>query len=104
MKQKNLRRRRTDQENPEWTQEDIRNARSFSDLADELGLKPPAPGNIVMVNSTPRVYRGSQKMPRKVPVSLRLSPEIVAAFKRGGPGWQSRIDHALGELVRAGRV
>jgi len=31
----------------------------------------------------------------KVPVSIRLSSEVVAHFKAGGPGWQTRIDEAL---------
>lgn len=35
----------------------------------------------------------------KQPVSIRLSPEVVAYFKAGGPGWQTRIDAALREYV-----
>jgi uncharacterized protein (DUF4415 family) len=26
---------------------------------------------------------------------LRLDPDIIAAFRAGGPGWQSRINDAL---------
>lgn len=32
---------------------------------------------------------------RKLHVSLRLSPDVLAKFKATGPGWQSRIDEAL---------
>jgi uncharacterized protein (DUF4415 family) len=39
--------------------------------------------------------RGPQKSPTKVPVSLRLSPEVVDHFKATGDGWQTRIDDAL---------
>lgn len=31
----------------------------------------------------------------KQAVSLRLDPDVVAHFKKGGPGWQSRINAAL---------
>ena len=33
--------------------------------------------------------------PPKKLVSLRLSEDVVAAFKAGGPGWQTRIDETL---------
>lgn len=39
--------------------------------------------------------RGAQKAPRKELVSIRLDPDIIARFKAGGPGWQSRINDAL---------
>lgn len=38
---------------------------------------------------------------RKVPVTLRLDPDIVAWFKRGGPGYQSRINAVLRTFVDA---
>ena len=38
----------------------------------------------------------------KVSTTIRLSPEVVAHFKAGGPGWQSRIDEALWKVVAAG--
>ena len=31
----------------------------------------------------------------KVPVSLRLSPDIIAAYKATGQGWQGRMSEAL---------
>ncbi|NDD15009.1 MAG: hypothetical protein EB072_20850 [Betaproteobacteria bacterium] len=43
--------------------------------------------------------RGPQKAPTKTRVSIRLSPEVVSAFKAGGRGWQSRIDAALKEWL-----
>ncbi len=45
--------------------------------------------------------RGPQKAPTKTRVSIRLSPEVVSAFKADGPGWQSRIDAVLKEWVAA---
>jgi uncharacterized protein (DUF4415 family) len=44
--------------------------------------------------------RGQQKAPTKVAVSLRLSPEVVEHYKAGGPGWQTRIDDALKDIVK----
>lgn len=31
----------------------------------------------------------------KLPVKLRLDPDVVEAFKAEGPGWQSRMNEAL---------
>jgi len=39
----------------------------------------------------------------KVSVHIRLDADVVEHFKRGGKGWQTRLNGALGELVRAGR-
>ena len=39
-----------------------------------------------------RAFRGKQKAPTKQVVSLRLSRDVVAAYKKTGRGWQSRID------------
>ena len=43
--------------------------------------------------------RGSQKLPTKVQVTLRLSPEVDDYFRATGKGWQSRIDRALKDYV-----
>ncbi len=75
-----------DDDNPEWTEEDFAKAR----LASEL------PAHILA--AFPRT-RGPQKAATKVPVSIRLSPEVVDHFKAGGPGWQKRIDEALRKMV-----
>ena len=41
---------------------------------------------------------------RKVLTALRLDPDVIAAFKATGPGWQTRINDILkreSELLRA---
>ncbi|MCP4168481.1 MAG: BrnA antitoxin family protein [Chloroflexi bacterium] len=43
--------------------------------------------------------RGPQKKPIKVPVSIRLSPEVIVYFQSQGKGWQSRMDEVLQEYV-----
>lgn len=37
----------------------------------------------------------------KVPIAIRLSPDVVEYFKATGAGWQSRIDAALHEWMSA---
>lgn len=71
-----------DQENPEWTSADFARARPASELPEELRAFFPR-------------TRGVQKAPTKIPVSLRLSAEVVEHFRATGPGWQSRIDEIL---------
>ncbi|MBH2010993.1 MAG: BrnA antitoxin family protein [Xanthomonadaceae bacterium] len=44
--------------------------------------------------------RGPQKAPPKVSTTIRLSPEVVEAFRAGGDGWQTRIDAALKDWLR----
>ncbi|MCU0881984.1 MAG: BrnA antitoxin family protein [Hyphomonadaceae bacterium] len=35
----------------------------------------------------------------KKQVTLRLDPEVVDAFKAGGPGWQTRMNEVLAKAV-----
>jgi uncharacterized protein (DUF4415 family) len=46
-----------------------------------------------------RGQRGPQKTPKKVPVSIRLSPDVLTHFKATGNGWQTRLDDALRLLI-----
>jgi uncharacterized protein (DUF4415 family) len=47
-----------------------------------------------------RGQRGPQKTPTKVAISIRLSKDVIDAFKADGPGWQARMDEALRAVVR----
>jgi len=47
---------------------------------------------------------GSVAATRKPATTIRLSPEVMAAFRATGRGWQTRIDAVLREAVAAGRV
>ena len=47
--------------------------------------------------------RGPQKAPKKIPLSLRLSPEVVKHFRAKGRGWQTRIDEALKKMLVSGK-
>jgi len=39
--------------------------------------------------------RGPQKSPKKVPISIRLSSDVVKGLRATGNGWQGRADEAL---------
>ena len=47
--------------------------------------------------------RGVQVAPTKQLVSVRYSPEVLAFFKSGGVGWQTRMDDALKKWVATHR-
>jgi len=40
----------------------------------------------------------------KEQINLRLSAQVLAAFRATGKGWQARIDEVLSEAVAAGKV
>jgi uncharacterized protein (DUF4415 family) len=63
-----------DSENPEWTEEMLVQAKLRG--------------------------RGPQKAPPKVSTTIRLSPDVVQAFRAAGNGWQTRIDAALKDWLR----
>jgi len=43
--------------------------------------------------------RGPQKAPTKVPISIRVSPEVAEYFRSEGKGWQGHMDKVLKEYV-----
>jgi len=87
------------------TDEDIRRAIAEDpDAAPELteemmALARPAEEVFPELVAAYRAGRGPQKKPTKVPVSIRLDPEVVDYFRAGGEGWQSRINEALVEYI-----
>ena len=38
---------------------------------------------------------GTTKATAKEQVAIRLDPDVLASFRAGGPGWQSRINETL---------
>lgn len=66
-----------------------------------LGRAELADGDRVVRPAAGTVTRG--RPPSRAPktrLTLRLDPEIVRHFRATGPGWQSRINAALKEVVR----
>ncbi len=47
----------------------------------------------------PARVRGLQKEPKKVPISIRLSPDVVHYFRAQGSGWQTKINNVLMDYV-----
>lgn len=43
--------------------------------------------------------RGSQKAPTKLQTTIRLDADLMAHFRAGGPGWQTRINDTLRQAV-----
>lgn len=79
----------TDAENPELTDDFFRTAKPAKEVLPENVLAG--------VTKT----RGPQKAPTKQPVSIRLSPEVVAYFRGTGKGWQGRVDDILLEYIKS---
>ncbi|KUM25797.1 hypothetical protein AU467_24505 [Mesorhizobium loti] len=74
-------------DNPEWIWEDFRNARPFTEVSPDL-----AEGI--------RRSRGRPALDNpKKQVTLRLDSDVVARFRAGGPGWQTRINEILRKAV-----
>lgn len=74
-----------DDENPEWTAEDFRNAKPLKEVLPDLYEEL-------------RRYqgqRGPQKAPTKQLISLRLDRDIADALRASGEGWQTRANDAL---------
>jgi uncharacterized protein (DUF4415 family) len=46
-----------------------------------------------------RGQRGRQKAPTKQLVSLRIDRDVLAYFRKTGPGWQARINAALRKVA-----
>jgi uncharacterized protein (DUF4415 family) len=69
-------------DSPELTAEEIAKAKPFAEVFPELA-------------ASIRRGRGPNKAPTKKLVSLRLSGQVLEAYKAKGPGWQSRIDADL---------
>lgn len=77
--------------NPELSEAELAGMKPFAELFPDLA------GKI-------RRGRGPAKAPTKKLISLRLSPEVLAHFKAGGAGWQSRIDETLRKAVKRKRA
>jgi uncharacterized protein (DUF4415 family) len=80
---KKVGKRVVDEDNPPWTKADFARAVPFSGLPPDLQR--------VLSNRK----RGPQAEPKKVAVSIRLSPDVVKAFRESGAGWQTRVDEIL---------
>ncbi|MBO0755507.1 MAG: BrnA antitoxin family protein [Bradyrhizobiaceae bacterium] len=85
-------RSRPDDENPEWTDRD------FARATPHIGGKP------VSMEKFRKAVAAKMGRPKsddpKQPVKLRLDTDVIAHFRAGGRGWQTRINAALRKVAR----
>jgi predicted RNase H-like nuclease/uncharacterized protein (DUF4415 family) len=88
-----------DPDNPEWTEEMFRTARPLRENPELLAKLLEASANL-------RARKARGRPPLEYPkmqVTLRLDEEVVNAFREDGPGWQSRINEELKNVVKRPR-
>jgi uncharacterized protein (DUF4415 family) len=81
---------RPDDENPEWTREDFATARPALEVIAEV-FSPDAAEALRRRGGRPA------KPDKKVNQTLRLDPDVLEAYRRAGPGWQTHINNVLRE-------
>ena len=77
-------------DNPEWTAQELRDARPFAEMFPDLA-------------ASIRRGRGKQKSPTKEQVTMRLTRSTLDVFRADGPGWQAKIDRELTRIAERKR-
>jgi uncharacterized protein (DUF4415 family) len=77
-----------DEENPEWTENDLRNARPARAVLGEVFGEKAA-------RSVSRRPGRPIKADRKVNQTLRLDADVLAAYRKLGRGWQVQMNRVL---------
>lgn len=75
-----------DKDNPGWSDQDAKRAIAFDTLPGALQRKLPG---------RPKAAETKER------ITIRLSPDVLDAFRGTGAGWQTRIDTVLKEWVVA---
>ncbi len=78
-----------------YTRKDWDEVQSDELTAEEMATAKPFAEALPGLAASIRRGRGPNKAPTKTLVSLRLSGQVLEAYKAKGPGWQSRIDADL---------
>ena len=80
---------RPDDENPEWTREDMAKARPAAEVLPKfIGRKA----------TQELLHRGRgrpRKEDRKISQTLRIDQDVLAAYRQEGKGWQTLINQVL---------
>jgi uncharacterized protein (DUF4415 family) len=81
-----------DQENPEWSKEDVVKARSALEVVPQL-FSQETTQRLLKPRGRPRSALPKER------INIRLSHEVITHFKADGEGWQTRIDEALRQYI-----
>lgn len=85
-----------DEDNPEWSREDLARARPAAEVLPEIM------GAALAAEMLQPKKPGRPKAPSpKVPTAIRLDADVLEVFKSQGRGWQTRINQALREWLEA---
>lgn len=80
----------TDEENPEWTDEDFARARPFKEAFPEQHAAWKNKGG-----------RPKAEQP-KVHIGFRLAADVVNGVRAAGPGYNARVERVLREALAKG--
>ena len=83
-----------DDDNPEWTDEDFRNARPTKEV-----LPPELYAGLIAMNRRAGV-RGPNKLPTKKQVAIRFDEDVLTALRATGKGWQTRVNDVMREWLK----
>jgi uncharacterized protein (DUF4415 family) len=81
-----------DDENPEWSAEDVAKARPASEALPHIFGESVAK-EMLRPRGRPPVEFPKER------INIRLSHDVLAHFKSAGDGWQTRIDSALRQFI-----
>lgn len=73
-------------DNPEWTQEDFARSKPAGEVHGAV-----LANQLVRTVGRPSLAPGQHKER----VTIRLAPDILAHFRAGGRGWQTRLEDVL---------
>jgi uncharacterized protein (DUF4415 family) len=75
---------------PELTDEDFQRMRPAREIAPDI---------VSAYERGELRTRGPQKAPTKVPITIRLDPDVLDYFKSSGSGWQTRLNDTLRRAI-----
>lgn len=81
-----------DPDNPESTEDELAQAKPMAEALPELHAA-------LMAEIAKRRAGRPRAAVTKQTIAIRIDPDVLAAFKATGPGWQTRMNEALREWI-----